>query len=212
MNEASEERKRIVESQTRETGDHFHGHSLPWEMAKVARFGDCTILVWASDRMEEPHFHVVRGENLLEPESETALKILTAEYCPHEGKSTRHLEDEELEGLVGLLNAKDEYAGGKCTVWQSLIGIWNRNNETNLIPLTTPMPDYRCAKWRLPDVERPPRGTTLLPDGGKMIYNGDLTVVDKDGDLVSWVSSDLLAMMWGDEPDGEETGSDENGK
>ena len=64
--------------------------------------------------------------------------------------------------------------------------------------------------WKLP--ERPKRGTTELPDGCKMIYNGDLTVVDKDGDLVSWASSDLLSMMWGDEPDGAESGSNENGK
>ena len=205
MNEPIEERTKLVESQTRETGDHFHGHDLPWEMAKVAAFGDCTLIVWASDRREEPHFHVVHGENLLEPESETYLKIRSAEYLPHEGKQTGYLEDGELESLVELLKAKDGYAGGKCTVWQSLIGIWNRNNETRAIPVTTPMPDYRRAKWRLPDAERPPRGTTPLPDGGKMIYNGgDLTVVDKDGDLVSWLSSDLLAIMWGDDLDDDE--------
>lgn len=52
---------------------------------------------------------------------------------------------------------------------------------------------------RVPEAERPKRGTTLLPDGGKMIYDGDLTVLDKDGDLVSWVSSDLLAVLRGDE-------------
>ena len=56
---------------------------------------------------------------------------------------------------------------------------------------------------RVPEAERPKRGTTLLPDGGKMVYDGELTVLDKDGELVSWASSDLLAMMWGDE-EGEE--------
>jgi hypothetical protein len=199
MNEASEERKRIVEGQTRETGDHFHGHSMPWEMAKVARFGDCTILVWANDRMEEPHFHVVRGEDLLEPKFDTALKIRTAEYCPHEGKSSGHLEDEELEGLVELLNAKDECAGGEHTVWQSLIGVWNSNNEKRAIPLTTPMPDYRHIHWKLS--ERPKRGTTELPDGRKMVYNGDLTVLDKDGEFVSWMAPELVGMLFDEEVD-----------
>ena len=60
--------------------------------------------------------------------------------------------------------------------------------------------------------KRPPWGTTELPGGGKMIYDGDLTVLDKDGELVSWVSSDLLEVLWGEEgeteekqnPDGEE--------
>jgi hypothetical protein len=44
----------------------------------------------------------------------------------------------------------------------------------------------------------------LLPDGGKMVYDGDLTVLDKDADLVSWASPDLLAMMWGDDLDDDE--------
>lgn len=44
----------------------------------------------------------------------------------------------------------------------------------------------------------------MLPDGGKMIYDGDLTVLDKDGELVSWASSDLLAMMLGDDLDDDE--------
>lgn len=57
---------------------------------------------------------------------------------------------------------------------------------------------------RVPETERPKRGTTLLPNGGKMICDGDLTVLDKDGELVSWASSDLLAMMWGDDPDDDE--------
>lgn len=57
---------------------------------------------------------------------------------------------------------------------------------------------------RVPEAERPKRGTTLLPDGGKMIYDGNLTVLDKDGELVSWASSDLLAMMWGDDLDDDE--------
>lgn len=78
------------------------------------------------------------------------------------------------------------------------------NNETGVIPVGTPMPDCRRAKWRLPDAERPPRGTTLLPCGGKMIYNGDLTVLDKDGDVVSWMPSELLAMLWGDDLEDEE--------
>lgn len=52
--------------------------------------------------------------------------------------------------------------------------------------------------------KRPPRGTTELPGGGKMIYNGDLTVLDKDGELVSWLSSDLLEMMWGEADETEE--------
>ena len=51
---------------------------------------------------------------------------------------------------------------------------------------------------------RPPWGTTELPGGGKMIYDGDLTVLDKDGELVSWLSSDLLEMMWGEEDETEE--------
>lgn len=204
MNDKSDERNRIVESQTLETGDHFHGHGWPWEIAKVARFGEYTVLVWASDRREEPHFHVVSGENLLEPDFETFLKIRTAEYYPHEGRQTGCLEEVAMERLVELLNAKDKYAGGEQTVWQSLISIWNHNNDTREIPLMTPMPDYRSARWRLPEAERPKRGTTLLPNGGKMIYDGDLTVLDKDGELVSWVSSEMLAEMWGDDLDDEE--------
>ena len=66
-------------------------------------------------------------------------------------------------------------------------------NETN-----------ETSTGRVPEAERPKRGTALLPDGGKMIYDGDLTVLDKDGDLVSWASSDLLAMMWGDDLDDDE--------
>lgn len=53
--------------------------------------------------------------------------------------------------------------------------------------------------WRQPEAERPKRGTTVLPDGRQVVYDGDLTVLDKDGDVVSWVSSDLLAVLWGDE-------------
>ena len=35
----------------------------------------------------------------------------------------------------------------------------------------------------------------------------DLTVLDKDGDVVSWMPSELLAMLWGDDlEDGEEGG------
>ena len=52
--------------------------------------------------------------------------------------------------------------------------------------------------------ERPPRGPTELSGGGKMIYDGDLTVLDKDGELVSWLSSDLLEMMWGEVDETEE--------
>ena len=48
---------------------------------------------------------------------------------------------------------------------------------------------------------RPKRGTTILPDGSKVIYDGDLTVLDKDGELVSWASSDLLSILWGDSED-----------
>lgn len=57
--------------------------------------------------------------------------------------------------------------------------------------------------WRQPEAERPKRGTTVLPDGRQVVYNGDLTVLDKDGDVVSWVSSDLLAVWWGDEDEEE---------
>lgn len=199
MNGDREERKRLVESQTRETGDPFHGHGLPWEIAKVARFGEYSVLVWASDRREEPHFHVIRGENLLEPEFETFLKIRTAEYYPHEGRQTGCLEEEQLERLVELLNAKDEFADGEHTVWQSLIGIWNHNNDTRAIPVTTPMPDYRQIHRRLP--ERPKRGTTELPNGGKMIYNGDLTVLDKEGEFVSWMDAGLVGMLFDEEVD-----------
>lgn len=53
--------------------------------------------------------------------------------------------------------------------------------------------------WRQPEAGRPKRGTTVLPDGRQVVYDGDLTVLDKDGDVVSWVSSDLLAVLWGDE-------------
>jgi len=59
-------------------------------------------------------------------------------------------------------------------------------------------------KRRLPEAERPKRGSMVLPDGRKVIYDGDLTVLDKDGDVVSWVSSDLLAVLWGDDLDDEE--------
>jgi hypothetical protein len=54
-------------------------------------------------------------------------------------------------------------------------------------------------KRRLPEAERPKQGTTVLPDGRQVVYDGDLTVLDKDGNVVSWVSSDLLAVLWGDE-------------
>jgi hypothetical protein len=59
-------------------------------------------------------------------------------------------------------------------------------------------------KWKLPEAERPKRGTTVLPDGRQVVYDGDLTVLDKDGDVVSWVSSDLLAVLWGDDLDDDE--------
>lgn len=48
------------------------------------------------------------------------------------------------------------------------------------------------------------RGTTILPDGRKVIYDGDLTVLDKDGELISWASSDLLEMLWGEDDEEEE--------
>lgn len=53
-------------------------------------------------------------------------------------------------------------------------------------------------KRRLPEAERPKLGSMVLPDGRKVIYDGDLTVLDKDGDVISWASSDLLAVLWGD--------------
>lgn len=59
-------------------------------------------------------------------------------------------------------------------------------------------------KRRLPEAERPKRGTTVLPDRRQVVYDGDLTVLDKDGDVVSWVSSDLLEGLWGDDLDDEE--------
>lgn len=49
--------------------------------------------------------------------------------------------------------------------------------------------------------KRPPRGTTALPGGGKMIYAGDLTVLDKDGDLVSWIDEGLVGMLFDEEVD-----------
>lgn len=54
-------------------------------------------------------------------------------------------------------------------------------------------------KRRLPEAERPKRGTTVLPDGRQVVYDGDLTVLDKDGDVISWASSDLLVVLWGNE-------------
>lgn len=69
---------------------------------------------------------------------------------------------------------------------------------------TTMNETSETSTGRLPEAERPKRGTTLLPDGGKMIYDGDLTVLDKDGELVSWASPDLLAMTWGDNLDDDE--------
>lgn len=59
--------------------------------------------------------------------------------------------------------------------------------------------------------QRPPRGTTELPGGGKMIYTGDLTVLDKDGELVSWVSSDLLEILWGNAEADEDVSSGRTG-
>ena len=59
-------------------------------------------------------------------------------------------------------------------------------------------------KRRLPEAERPKRGMMVLPDGSKVIYDGDLTVLDKDGDVISWASSDLLEVLWGDDLDDEE--------
>ena len=49
--------------------------------------------------------------------------------------------------------------------------------------------------------KRPPRGTTELPGGGKMIYAGDLTVLDKDGDLVSWIDASMVGMLFDEEAD-----------
>ena len=49
--------------------------------------------------------------------------------------------------------------------------------------------------------KRPPRGTTELPDGGKVIYNGDLTVLDKDGDFVSWIDAGMVGMLFDEEWD-----------
>ena len=40
--------------------------------------------------------------------------------------------------------------------------------------------------------ERPKIGTTELPDGRKVIYDGDLTVLDKDGELLAWFDAELL--------------------
>ena len=40
--------------------------------------------------------------------------------------------------------------------------------------------------------ERPKKGTTELPDGRKVIYDGDLTVLDKDGELLAWFDAELL--------------------
>ena len=36
------------------------------------------------------------------------------------------------------------------------------------------------------------KGTTELPDGRKVIYDGDLTVLDKDGELLAWFDAELL--------------------
>ena len=47
--------------------------------------------------------------------------------------------------------------------------------------------------------KRPPRGTTELPGGGKMIFNGDLTVLDKDGELVSWIDAGVVGMLFDEE-------------
>ena len=49
--------------------------------------------------------------------------------------------------------------------------------------------------------KRPPRGTTELPNGGKMIYNGDLTVLDKDGEFVSWIDAGMVGMLFDEEWD-----------
>lgn len=59
-------------------------------------------------------------------------------------------------------------------------------------------------KRRLPEAGRPKRGTTVLPDGRQVVYDGDLTVLDKDGDVISWASSDLLEVLWGDDLDDDE--------
>lgn len=143
MNKSINSRTEIVETQTLERGDHFHGHHLPWEMAKVATFGDYTILVWASDTGEIPHFHVIRGRDLLRPEFEACLKIQSAEYYPHGRSHDGRLSEKLLEELVALLQSKDQDLWGNQTLWQALIGDWNRNNEERKVPLTTTMPDYR---------------------------------------------------------------------
>lgn len=36
------------------------------------------------------------------------------------------------------------------------------------------------------------KGSTELPDGRKVIYDGDLTVLDKDGELLAWLDAELL--------------------
>lgn len=36
------------------------------------------------------------------------------------------------------------------------------------------------------------KGTMELPDGRKVTYDGDLTVLDKDGELLAWFDAELL--------------------
>jgi len=143
MKEDREERTQMTETQTNERGDHFHGHHLPWEMDIVADSDGYTILVWANDAGEVPHFHVIRGEDRLKPDFEACIKIQSAEYYLHGGQHTDRLSEDVLERLVRLLESKDMDSGGKMTVWQWLVGAWNRNNKTRRIPVTTAMPDYR---------------------------------------------------------------------
>jgi hypothetical protein len=146
MNERIPKRVELDDGQ-----DHFHGHHLPWEMAKVAAFGGYRLLVWADDERASPHFHVVRGRNLLFPDFEACLEIRSAAYCPHGGKYADRLPEGDLEGLVALLASPDKCAGGKQTIWRSLLCIWNSNNDTRRIPVTTPMPDYRHPAGPIPE-------------------------------------------------------------
>ena len=44
-------------------------------------------------------------------------------------------------------------------------------------------------------VEKLKKGVTELPDGRKVIYYGDMTVLDKDGKLLAWFDAEFVDLL-----------------
>ena len=44
-------------------------------------------------------------------------------------------------------------------------------------------------------MEKLKKGVTELPDGRKVIYDGDMTVLDKDGKLLAWFDAEFVDLL-----------------